>query len=249
MLSTDTGLDFNHGGYYDNHMDDETFGQRIKRLREARGLGVRELARRAGIKSHASITNAEQGVGWTRIPGPDITRPLAAALGVTHEVLLGEADGRVLRELRAPYLTDEALLLRIGAEPVPDDDLDATTEEFAASALHGHGNLIPQNYDEMRPQRKPRQKKGQPVVFKLRISGDCMAPTVRDGEVVWFDTRLPREPVALVVAVRHDHEAHVKRLVWRDTERWLESEDGWAVPVDDSWRILAVGFSAQRRLL
>ena len=59
MLSTVITLDFNHSGYYDNHMKGETFGQRIRRLRLASGLGVRELARRAGIASHASISQAE----------------------------------------------------------------------------------------------------------------------------------------------------------------------------------------------
>jgi len=39
----------------------ETFGQRVKRLREARGLTQAELARRAGMAGQAAIGNIENG--------------------------------------------------------------------------------------------------------------------------------------------------------------------------------------------
>jgi transcriptional regulator with XRE-family HTH domain len=228
-------------------MSAETFGQRLKRLREAKGIGVRALAREAGIASHASISQAEAGRGWFRIPGPEITIPLAKALGVPHEVLIGQ--DRLIAESHAPYMSDAAVLLRFGATIVPDEEAEPALDEFAASARTGRGNLIPQNYDDMRPERKGKRKpKPEPTTFKLRVSGNCMGETVKDGEVVWFDTTLPREPVALVFAVRDDHEAHIKRLIWRDGAKWLESDDGWSVPLDESWRVLAVGFTAQRAL-
>ncbi len=147
-------------------------------------------------------------------------------------------------------LSDVELLIQIGAEPFSGDDT-LSIEDFAASARTGKDNLIPQNFDDMRPKRgkQPRKPKPDPHIFKLRISGSCMKNTVKDGEIVWFDTWLPREPVALVLAVRDEHEAHIKRLVDRSGEHWLEADDGWTEQVDERWRILAVAFTAQRNLI
>jgi len=213
----------------------------------AAGLSVNQFAKLIG-KDPGGISRIENGkrlVGSTPAY-PDLVR-WAKVLGVSVQELGGENDaGRSIADAPAPYVTDEALLLRFGAVPVPDEDLDPTTEEFAASALHGRGNLIPQNYDDMRRKRKPKAKKPEPHVFKVRISGNCMSKTVQDGEVVWFDTWLPKEPPALVLAVKDEHESHVKRLVLRDGEPWLESDDGWATRVDEHWRIAAVAFTAQR---
>lgn len=249
MLSTTFGVDFSGGGYYDNRMGDEAFGARLKRLREASGLTQRELARRAGLGSHSSISQAEAGTAWFRPPSVDVTEALADALGVDHAVLLGRTSAdRPVAESRAPYLSDWALLLRVGAEPATPEEL-AVVEEFAVSARRGDGNLVPQGYDDMRPRRGPRRPKPEPQIVKLRVSGSCMEPEVHDGEIVWFDRTLPCEPVAIVLAVRDEHEAHIKRLVTRDGAPWLESADGWAAPVDDRWRLLARAFTAQRRLL
>lgn len=163
---------------------------------------------------------------------------------------LGVAEQGALYVVPRRLVTDAELLLKIGAEPFSGDDTVAP-EDFAASARTGQGNLIPQNYDDMRPKRgkQPRKPKPDPHIFKLRISGGCMKDTVKDGEIVWFDTWLPREPIALVLAVRDEHEAHIKRLVDRSGERWLEADDGWNEQVDERWRILAVAFTAQRNLI
>lgn len=224
----------------------ETFGERLRRIREELGISVNELGRRTG-KDPGGISRIERGERWQgkQPPGDDI-QLFADALGVPFEVLRGS----MVHESRAPSLSNAALLLRFGAEPVPDEEAAAALEEFAASARRGRGNLIPQNYDDMR--RTPvgkRRAKPEPTTFRLRVSGNCMADTVADGDIVWFDTLLSREPPALVLAVRDEHEAHIKRLVERDGALWLEADDGWSAPLDEHWRICARAFSAQRRLL
>jgi len=224
----------------------ETFGERLRRLREERAISVNELGRRTG-KDPGGISRLERGERWggKQPPGDDI-QLFADALGVSFE----ELRGAVVRLPRAPYESDSALLLRFGAEVVPDDEAAAALEEFQVSARHGRGNLIPQNYDDMRPRLKgKRQPKPEPTTFKLRVSGHCLHGTVEDGEVVWFDTLLSREPPAIVFAVKDEHEAHIKRLVARDGALWLESNDGWSALVDEHWRIGARAFNAQRRLL
>lgn len=87
-LSTVNGVDSDMNGYYSNHMEIESFGQRLKRLRERAGFSARELARRAGLGSHASISQAESGQGWNkRPPSSEVTQALADALGVTRDEL------------------------------------------------------------------------------------------------------------------------------------------------------------------
>lgn len=234
-----------------NGMEDETFGQRLKRLRLVSGKSQRQIARETGL-SNGTISQAESDALWVgQSPSTDIVRRLAKALGVTLDEIAPDPDTiQPSPASRIAVLSDLDLLIQIGAEPFSGDDT-VSIEDFAASARTGKDNLIPQNFDEMRPKRgkQPRKPKPEPHIFKLRISGNCMKDTVRDGEIVWFDTWLPREPVALVLAVRDEHEAHIKRLVDRTGQRWLEADDGWAEPVDERWRILAVAFTAQRNLI
>lgn len=227
----------------------ETFGERLRRIRLAAGLSVNQFAKLVG-KDPGGISRIENGkrlVGSTPAY-PDLVR-WAGVLKVSVEELGGEVGVRQVAEAPAPYITDEALVLRFGGTPVTEEELTPEIEEFAASALRGKGNLIPQNYDDMRRKPQPRKKKPEAHIFKVRISGDCMRETVQDGEIVWFDTWLPREAPALVMAVKDDHESHVKRLVMRDGEPWLESDDGWSTPLDEHWRVTAVAFTAQRAII
>lgn len=233
----------------------ETFGERLRRIREELNISVNELGRRTG-KDPGGISRIERGERWggKQPPGDDI-QLFADALGVPFE----ELRGSVVRLVPPPPpLSDAELMLKFGAEVVPEEEaqsaLDDFLEEFTASARTGRGNLIPQNYDEVRARPKPaargkRKPKPEPTTFKLRVSGDCLKETVADGEIVLFDTTLAREPVALVFAVKDEHEGHIKRLVARGESWWLESDDGWSAPLDEHWRLVARAFTAQRRLL
>ena len=59
----------------------------LRRLREAAGLSVRELAKQVG-QSHTNLSYWERS---GQIPRSDVLAPMARALGVTVEELLGEA--------------------------------------------------------------------------------------------------------------------------------------------------------------
>src|SRR5437763_9703462 len=98
--------------------EDETIGQRVKRLRLERDLSQRELSG-PGV-SYALISRIENG---GRKPSEKATRHLAVKLGVTADYI---ETGRTVpasaeRELRA---TDAELVLRL------DGDLDAAEETF-----------------------------------------------------------------------------------------------------------------------
>lgn len=206
-------------------------------------------------KSNGYVSRVERGERLAeKLPNYDDLRVMARVLDVSVDVLAG--DERAAPP--PPRLTDSALMLKFGAEPVPEEEaqalLDDFLEEFTASARTGIGNLIPYGYDEVRARPKPKPKgkrtpKPEPTTFKVRISGNCLRDTVGDGEIVVFDTLLAREPVCLVFAVLDDHQGHIKRLIERDGAPWLESDDGWSAPLDEHWRLVARAFTAQRRLL
>jgi transcriptional regulator with XRE-family HTH domain len=63
-----------------------TLGERIKTLREKRGIGMRELARLAGVK-HTTLSQLERGIR------ADVTtetaKKIARALGVSVDYLIG----------------------------------------------------------------------------------------------------------------------------------------------------------------
>jgi transcriptional regulator with XRE-family HTH domain len=104
---------------------DETFGQRLRRLRAARGLSQRQLAT-AGV-SYAYISRLEAD---DRRPSVRAIRLLALALGVTPEYLetgLEIAHTEAL-ELR---LADAELRLRLGENP---RSAAAALEELLAEA-------------------------------------------------------------------------------------------------------------------
>lgn len=65
----------------------QTFQERLRALREERGLRVNELERLAGV-STGSVSRFEYGD--RKVVGSDILAKLAAALGVSMDVLWGE---------------------------------------------------------------------------------------------------------------------------------------------------------------
>ena len=70
-------------------MADMTIGERLKQLREMRGLSQNELAKRAGV-SHPVVSDLERGIR------EDMTvstaKALARVLGVSLEMLVGDVD-------------------------------------------------------------------------------------------------------------------------------------------------------------
>lgn len=109
----------------------ETIGERLRRLRLARGLSQRELAR-PGV-SFAYISRIEAG---SRQPSVKALRKLAVVLGVSAEYLEtgSELDVKERRELR---LADAELGLRLGALEDGEDALLAVAEEAAAAGDAG----------------------------------------------------------------------------------------------------------------
>lgn len=65
------------------------FGQRLRRIREERGVSVQDLATRAGVPYH-TIYRVEHGMhASVRL---DVAKKIAHALGVTLDYLAGMYD-------------------------------------------------------------------------------------------------------------------------------------------------------------
>lgn len=75
---------------YAGDMANKLQGQRLKALREAAGISIRELARQIG-QDHSNVRYWEQS---GNVPRSDVLLPMAKALGVTVEELLGEPKPR-----------------------------------------------------------------------------------------------------------------------------------------------------------
>jgi len=103
----------------------ETIGERLKRLRQERGLSQRELA--APGVSYAYISRIEAG---SRQPSVKALRRLAAKLGVSADYLEtgSDVDPRAARELR---LADLELAVRLGEA----EGLQGSLEDAIADAV------------------------------------------------------------------------------------------------------------------
>jgi len=77
-------------GLYDPRMAAKTNGFRLRALREAAGLSLRELARQIG--EQPSNVNYWETSG--NLPRSNVLIPMAKALGVTLEELLGEPKAK-----------------------------------------------------------------------------------------------------------------------------------------------------------
>jgi transcriptional regulator with XRE-family HTH domain len=100
----------------------ETFGERLRRLREAAGFGLNEFA--ALVERDAGgISRIERGQRWSgKAPSGDDVAIFAHVLGVTTDYLLGRTDDPHGADRRPHFLRSPltALLRRMGAEAVDD---------------------------------------------------------------------------------------------------------------------------------
>ncbi len=215
------------------------FGDRLRRLRLARGLSVNQFAKLVG-KDPGGISRIENG---KRLVGTlpayhDLVR-WAEVLGVEVDELAGEISQH-LPPPRRVLLTDKDLFERFGIQPYEEPQF---IEGVVASAGLGAG--VPQDIDDTVPRRRP----GSKHLREVPVVGDCMVPDLYPGEVLVYNVRLQPEIGRIMVALRDEEELLIKRLVLDGTRQLLRPNKGVPVPVDERIRFLGAAVSAQRRLL
>lgn len=216
----------------------ESFGERLQRLRRARGnMSANEFARRVS-KTSAYISLVDRGL---RIADGNLkardAQLWAEVLGVTPEELTGVSAPSVARRHQ---LTDAELYERFGIKPY---EQPIAIEGIAVSAGPGAG--VPQDLDYT----MPRKVKGSKYLWEAPVVGECMVDDILPGEVVIYSTRLSAEVGRIMVALRDEEELIIKRLKLVGDKQVLRPNQGEDVPVDERIRFLGRGVSVQRALL
>lgn len=169
-------------------------GQELRRMREEKGIGTRELSRRSGV-SMASISNFETG---KRGLGEQSLVKVLSALGCNHADCNANTFSPVPVPRRIPVVGMAAAAMY---DPALSQicDLWEGSEETVPCVLEREG------------------------IFAIRIQGDSMEPALHDGDVVAVDpNELPKTGDTAVVCLREDGLV-IKRWFWRHGVIRLES--------------------------
>ncbi|MBT9670424.1 helix-turn-helix domain-containing protein [Secundilactobacillus kimchicus] len=100
-----------------------TVFERIKKIADQRGLNLKEVAKRSGMKSETAIYRYNQGV----TPRKSTLIAIAKVLDVSVDYLLGKTDNPATKsEKHTVDIADDdnADILRFEGRPIPPDDLE-----------------------------------------------------------------------------------------------------------------------------
>jgi transcriptional regulator with XRE-family HTH domain len=225
-------LDFSQVSAYGGVMA-ECFGERLRRLRKARGLGLKEMAKVAD-RSEPWMSRLEKG-HYRRQPEYPVIVAWADLLGVSPEYLsAGEEHERVVVvRLARPVEPLEAVLARIGAVPIDDDD--PTELEHRVAAGPDGGGVVQDGDDTPGPPMRAPHRRS----YLVRIVGDCMEPDAFDGDYAEFDPDAsPR--IGNTVVVADGEHALVKFLAERAGVQYLLPRVGEEIPLRPGMRIVGV---------
>lgn len=169
----------------------EKLGQRIKRLRNAKGISQKALAEACGWESQSRVGNYESG---TRTPSLSDLVLLASALGVTLADMANSEAQQILSDtqVKGPTIredfgkwpkgeTAESETLQVGtakdgAVPVVGQaklGVDGYFEAIDFPVGHGDGYLMIHSDD--------------PNAYGLKVIGDSMHPRIKNGEYVLIE--------------------------------------------------------------
>lgn len=164
-----------------------TYGERIKELRERKGLSQQELANMLDI-TKAAVSHYER---CFRKPSIETLEALCDIFNVSFDYLLGV-------ENVTPRLVDKEGLDRLEAKQVP-----VVADVAAGIPLSTWEDVI--GWEEI------ESKAGD--FFALRIKGDSMSPKIQDGDVVVVRSQPDAETGDIVIAKVNGDESCCKRLI------------------------------------
>lgn len=163
-------------------------GNRVRQLREAKGLSQEELAKKMGYSSRTSINKIEKG----RPCSQKIITRLAKALNTTPAYLMGWED--------AP---EPSILDIPGVEPLPD----MVDIPLLGTIACGEPLLAVENIEEYVPVERTIH-----ATFALRCKGESMINArIYDGDIVYIRQQ-PNVENGQIAAVLIDNEATLKRV-------------------------------------
>lgn len=188
-----------------------TLGERIRAIRESKGLTQNDLAVRCGwdAAGQGRIGNYEKD---RREPNLSDLRKIASALNVNLIELL-EDPGSSVAESGAPYASEDYVII---------DQYTA-----AGSAGNGHMNDHVEVSGGLAFKRSWLKKKGLSPnsICVLYVRGDSMETTISDGDVVLIDTSQKEPHDNWIYVLRQDNDLLIKRLSKSLTGKWLIRSD------------------------
>lgn len=132
-------------------------GDAIKKRRVALGLTQQALADRSGV-TRATIAKLETGEHDARV---GTLGPLASVLGTTIEALRGVASHAPANIDDDPRVRRPAVVMRV-EQRISAAEGTPLAEERAVPVVRDH-------------------------LREIDVRGDCMSPTINDGDTIWID--------------------------------------------------------------
>ena len=183
-------------------MKSETIGERVRRLREAKGIARKDLAADAGM-SYTGLSDLESGKARSTTK----LHRLAALLDIRVAYLENGKGSPDLDDHDAdwPEVMGYKVHASLGDGATPDEYAETHKLKFRAESL-----------------RKKRLRPDKLGVVYGR--GDSMAPTIENGDAILFDTAdtTPRDGQLYVIS--YDGELFAKRLMELDG-MWFAASD------------------------
>ena len=93
---------------------------RIKEIADERGLSLRDVAKKAGMKSETAIYRYNQGVK----PRKSTLIAIANVLNVSPKYLSGETDRKDYKDKPVVDLNKDDAILTFDGKPIPDQDME-----------------------------------------------------------------------------------------------------------------------------
>ncbi|MBL0142631.1 MAG: helix-turn-helix transcriptional regulator [Betaproteobacteria bacterium] len=175
----------------------ETFGERLKRLREEKQVSVSSLAKHLGI-SRSAVSQLESGESKGMKPANLLSA--AELLGVDPKTLLyGENVDRGAATAATSALAAVDVPIVGYALASPEHDGHFSDADFPVG--HGDG-YVPW----------PTRDKN---AYALLVRGDSMQPRIRPGEIIVMEPNRQVQPGDDVMVSCHDGRKMVKQLLWR----------------------------------
>lgn len=168
-----------------------TIGDRVKLLREKKGMTQGELAARLGYRSKSSVTHIERG---RDIPRSMVVK-LADVLDTTPAFLMGwdspdNSNSKALSKI--PYSeTDSVLIPLIGKVAA---GYACCTDNNITEYIRADRDIISEGYE----------------YFWLEVKGDSMEPELREGDLVLVREQEILDSACYAVVIVDDEDGLVK---------------------------------------
>jgi transcriptional regulator with XRE-family HTH domain len=184
----------------------ETFGSRLKRIREIKGLSQGELAEESGV-DRSYISKLESGV--TLNPTGDIIKKLAKPLNVSLDIIMGVCPIPEPKKETTEELLEKLRLAAPVSIPVYD--------RFYVHAGAEHAEIMEYVY-------RAREKAAGENIEAFIVHGHCLTPRVGNGDIVITDRERAPEPGNILLCLKDD-ELVVGIYQVRDGIPWLTNHD------------------------